>query len=108
MRMRRIAAVVGRSVATVSRFLAGPGLSSLKALNPVTPVASADQRQSRALHPELPARVGLWPRMEQQRGAHRWLPSFLAYYNARRPHSALGYQAPASRIYGNNLLQLNS
>jgi transposase InsO family protein len=37
-----------------------------------------------------------------------WLPSFLAYYNARRPHSALGYQPPASRLGGNNLLQLNS
>ncbi|MBN9372129.1 IS481 family transposase [Hydrogenophaga sp.] len=37
-----------------------------------------------------------------------WLPSFLAYYNARRPHSALGYKPPASRLSGNNLLQLNS
>lgn len=37
-----------------------------------------------------------------------WLPSFLTYYNARRPHSALGYKPPASRIAGNNLLQLNT
>lgn len=37
-----------------------------------------------------------------------WLPAFLAYYNARRPHSALGYKPPASRLAGNNLLQLNS
>lgn len=37
-----------------------------------------------------------------------WLPAFLAYYNARRPHSALGYRPPASRLSGNNLLQLNS
>ena len=38
MPMRRIAVVVGRSVATVShRFLAGLGLSSLKALDPVVP-----------------------------------------------------------------------
>lgn len=37
-----------------------------------------------------------------------WLPAFLAYYNTRRPHSALGYQPPASRIAGNNLLQLNT
>jgi len=36
------------------------------------------------------------------------LPSFLNYYNARRPHSALGYRPPASRLAGNNLLQLNS
>jgi hypothetical protein len=35
MPMRRIALVVGRSVATVSRLLAGLGLSSLKALDPV-------------------------------------------------------------------------
>jgi transposase InsO family protein len=37
-----------------------------------------------------------------------WLPHFLAYYNCRRRHSALGYQPPASRISGNNLLQLNT
>ncbi|MDP3310448.1 MAG: IS481 family transposase [Polaromonas sp.] len=37
-----------------------------------------------------------------------WLPSFLAYYNTRRPHSALGYKPPASRLGGNNLLQLNN
>ena len=37
-----------------------------------------------------------------------WLPAFLSYYNARRPHSALGYRPPASRLGGNNLLQLNS
>ena len=37
-----------------------------------------------------------------------WLPRFLAYYNTRRPHSALNYQPPASRISGNNLLQLNT
>jgi len=36
-----------------------------------------------------------------------WLPAFLAYYNTRRPHSALGYRPPASRLGGNNLLQLN-
>ena len=37
-----------------------------------------------------------------------WLPAFLAYYNSQRPHSALGYKPPASRLGGNNLLQLNS
>lgn len=37
-----------------------------------------------------------------------WLPAFLAYYNSRRPHSALGYKPPASRLGGNNLLQLNN
>lgn len=37
-----------------------------------------------------------------------WLPAFLSYYNSRRPHSALGYKPPASRLGGNNLLQLNS
>ena len=36
------------------------------------------------------------------------LPAFLAYYNSRRPHSALGYKPPASRLGGNNLLQLNT
>jgi transposase InsO family protein len=38
----------------------------------------------------------------------RLLPSFLNYYNARRPHSALGFKPPASRLAGNNLLQLNT
>jgi transposase InsO family protein len=37
-----------------------------------------------------------------------WLPAFLAYYNARRPHSALGYKPPASRLGAANLLQLNT
>lgn len=37
-----------------------------------------------------------------------WLAAFLAYYNARRPHSALGYKPPASRLGGYNLLQLNN
>ena len=37
-----------------------------------------------------------------------WLPSFLAYYNVRRPHSALGHKPPASRLGRNNLLQLDS
>jgi len=37
-----------------------------------------------------------------------WLPAFLSYYNTRRPHSALGYKPPASRLGGNNLLQLNT
>ena len=37
MPMRRIATVVGRSVATVSRVLARLGLSSLKALDPLAP-----------------------------------------------------------------------
>lgn len=36
------------------------------------------------------------------------LPAFLSYYNARRPHSALGHKPPASRLGGNNLLQLNT
>lgn len=38
MPMHRIASVVGRSVATISRWLARLGLSSLKALEPVAPV----------------------------------------------------------------------
>lgn len=47
----------------------------------------------------------VWANSAERTG---WLPAFLTYYNARRPHSALGYQPPASRLYGNNLLQLNS
>jgi transposase InsO family protein len=47
----------------------------------------------------------VWANSAERTG---WLPAFLTYYNARRPHSALGYQPPASRLYGNNLLQLNT
>jgi transposase InsO family protein len=47
----------------------------------------------------------IWAHSEERAA---WLPAFLAYYNARRPHSALRYQPPASRLAGNNLLQLNT
>lgn len=228
MPMRRIASVVGRSVATISRFLAGLGLSSLKALDPVEPVVRyeraapgellhmdtkklgrivrpshrvtgdrrdtvegagwefahvaiddhsragfvqmhSDERKNSAVQflkdcvahyaalgvqikrlitdngpayrstlfnktcqalgikhtftkPYRPQTNGKAERFIQtclrewaygrtyanssERTA--WLPAFLAYYNARRPHSALGYRPPASRLGGNNLLQLNS
>ena len=228
MPMRRIAAVVGRSVATISRLLAGLGLSSLKALEPVRPIVRYEREapgqllhmdtkklgriervghringdpttrtrgagwefahvaiddHSRAafvqMHPDerklsavdfLKAAVAHYaalgvrierlltdngnayrsilfnktcqalgikhiftkPYRPQTNGkAERfiqtclrewaygrtwshsnertaWLPAFLAYYNARRPHSALGYKPPASRLGGTNLLQLNS
>ncbi len=228
MPMRRIASVVGRSVATISRFLAGLGLSSLKALVPVDPVVRYereapgellhmdtkklgrivrpshrvtgdrrdkvdgagwefahvaiddhsragfvqmhdDERKDSAVQflkdcvahyaalgvqikrlitdngpayrsvlfnktcqalgikhtftrPYRPQTNGKAERFIQtclrewaygrtyatssERTA--WLPAFLSYYNARRPHSALGYKPPASRLGGNNLLQLNT
>lgn len=100
MPMRRIASVVGRSVATVSRSLAGLGLSSLKALDPVEPIVRYErQAPGELLHMDT-KKLG--------RIVRPWLPSFLSYYNARRPHSALGYKPPASRLGGNNLLQLNN
>lgn len=37
-----------------------------------------------------------------------WLRSFLSYYNAKRPHSALLYRPSTSRLAGNNLLQLDN
>jgi transposase InsO family protein len=227
MPMRRIAAVVGRSVATVSRLLAGLGLSSLKALDPVQPIVRyerespgellhmdtkklgriereghringdrttrsrgagwefahvaiddhsragfvqmhGDERKESVVDflkatvahykalgvtikrlltdngsayrsklfaktcqalgikhtftkPYRPQTNGKAERFIQtclrewaygrswSNSAERtdWLPAFLAYYNARRPHSALGYKPPASRLGGNNLLQLN-
>jgi transposase InsO family protein len=228
MPMRRIAAVVGRSVATVSRLLAGLGLSSLKALDPVQPIVRyerespgellhmdtkklgriereghringdrttrsrgagwefahvaiddhsragfvqmhGDERKESVVDflkatvahykalgvtikrlltdngsayrsklfaktcqalgikhtftkPYRPQTNGKAERFIQtclrewaygrswSNSAERtdWLPAFLAYYNARRPHSALGYKPPASRLGGNNLLQLNT
>ena len=228
MPMRRIAAVVGRSVATVSRLLARLGLSSLKALDPVAPLVRyereapgellhmdtkklgrivrpshrvtgdrrdsvdgagwefahvaiddhsragfvqmhADERKGSAVEflkaavahyealgvtvkrlitdngsayrsrlfaktcqalgirhtftkPYRPQTNGKAERFIQtclrewaygrvwanSRERTAWLPAFLSYYNARRPHSALGYRPPASRLGGNNLLQLNS
>lgn len=47
----------------------------------------------------------IWANSEERTA---WLPAFVTYYNTRRPHSALGYKPPASRLSGNNLLQLNS
>lgn len=47
----------------------------------------------------------IWAHSEERTS---WLTAFLIYYNARRPHSALQYQPPASRLAGNNLLQLNT
>ena len=47
----------------------------------------------------------LWTHSDERTA---WLPAFLAYYNTRRLHSALGYSPPASRLGGNNLLQLNT
>ncbi len=228
MPMRRIAAVVGRSVATVSRFLAGLGLSSLKALEPVQPIVRyereapgellhmdtkklgrielvghritgdrtergrgagwefahvaiddhsragfvqmrSDERKESVVDflkatvahykalgvtikrlltdngsayrsklfaktcqalgirhtftkPYRPQTNGKAERFIQtclrewaygrtwSNSAERtdWLPAFLTYYNARRPHSALGYKPPASRLGGKNLLQLNN
>jgi len=228
MPMRRIASLVGRSVATISRFLAALGLSSLKALDPVAPTVRyerdapgellhidtkklgcivrpshrvtgdrrdsfdgagwefahvaiddhsrvgfvqvrADEKKESAVEflkatvahyrslgvtvkrlltdngsayrskafsatckalgikhtytrPYRPQTNGKAERFIQtclrewaygrvwKNSAERtaWLPSFLAYYNARRPHSALGYQPPASRLGGKNLLQLNN
>lgn len=228
MPMRRIAAVVGRSVATISRWLARLGLSSLKALQPAAPVVRyehdtpgamlhmdtkklgrierpshrvtgnrrdsvdgagwefahvaiddhsrvgfvqmhADERKGSAVNflqaavahyaalgvrierlltdngsayrsrlfaktcqalgikhcftkPYHPQTNGKAERFIQtclrewaygrtwQHSAERtaWLPAFLSYYNTRRPHSALGHRPPASRLGGNNLLQLNS
>ena len=43
MPMRRIAAVVGRSVATVGSLLAALGLSSLKALEPAQPIVRCER-----------------------------------------------------------------
>ncbi len=228
MPMRRIAGVVGRSVATISRFLAALGLSSLRALEPAQPVVRyeraapgellhmdtkklgriehpshrvtgdrrdasrgagwefahvaiddhsrcgfvqmhANERKESAVHalkaavahykalgvtverlltdngsayrsrlfaqtcralgikhtftrPYRPQTNGKAERFIQtclrewaygrvwNNSAERtaWLPAFLAYYNARRPHSALGYKPPASRLGGKNLLQLDT
>ena len=47
----------------------------------------------------------IWANSEERTA---WLPAFVTYYNTRRPHSALGYKPPASRLSGNNLLQLNT
>jgi transposase InsO family protein len=47
----------------------------------------------------------IWQSSEQRNAS---LPAFIDYYNFRRPHSALAYQPPGSRINGNNLLQLNT
>lgn len=47
----------------------------------------------------------LWNHSDERTAS---LPAFLAYYNARRPHSALEDKPPASRLAGNNLLKLDT
>lgn len=47
----------------------------------------------------------IWQSNEERNAC---LPAFMDYYNSRRPHSAMAYQPPLSRIEGNNLLQLNT
>jgi transposase InsO family protein len=47
----------------------------------------------------------IWQSSEERNAR---LPDFLAYYNARRPHSALNGLPPLSRIGGNNVLQNNT
>lgn len=68
-------------------------------------VPPANERQGLAIHADLPSRMSLWNNSAERTA---WLPSFLAYYNTPRPHSALGHKPPVSRLGGNNLLQLNS
>lgn len=43
-------------------------------------------------------------------GAERtaWLSAFLSYYNARRPHSALGYKPPAPASAGTTYCNLTA
>ena len=48
-----------------------------------------------------PAAKWAYGRVEQQRRAHRLAAVLPAYYNTRRPHSALGHQPPASRLSEN-------
>ena len=69
------------------------------------PAGLAD-RSSRPHKTRSTVDAELRQRIEQLRRGR--MPAFLAYYNSRRPHSALGYKPPASRLGGNNLLQLNS
>ncbi len=87
MPMRRIAAIVGRSVSTVSRLLAGLGLSSLKALDPIAPIVRYEReapgellhidtkKLGRIVHPSHrvtgdrrdTARGGAWLRISEER-----------------------------------------
>jgi hypothetical protein len=57
--MRRIAAVVGRSISTASRLLARLGLSSLKALDPPTAqVRYEHEAPDKLLHMNTPGGSG--------------------------------------------------
>ena len=58
-----------------------------------------DQRQSRTVQPHPAHRMGLRPTLDQQQPpTAAGLDRFLAHYNTRRGHSALGGQPPISRL----------
>ena len=61
------------------------------------PLPTADERESRALHPHAPRRLGLRRHLPLKRRTHRRLDGWLWHYNHRRRHSALGHQPPVTR-----------
>jgi hypothetical protein len=64
---------------------------------PHPPLPTADERESRALHPHAPRRLGLRRHLPLKRRTHRRLDGWLWHYNHRRRHSALGHQPPVTR-----------
>ncbi len=58
---------------------------------------TADQRQSRTLHPHHAQRLGLRRDLPHQPRTHQALDGWLWHYNHRDRHSALGHQPPVSR-----------
>ena len=76
-----------------------------KRTKPYTP---QDQRQSRAVRSDIPARMGLakpYAQSDQRRDA---LEPFLKHYNHHRPHFGPKGKTPISRIPSNNLSRHDS
>jgi hypothetical protein len=65
-------------------------------LHPSLP--AEDERESTSADHDSPARVGLPLRLPHKPAPQPSLPSFLRWYNDRRPHSALGGWPPISGV----------
>lgn len=100
--MRAIADRLGVPVSTLRRWLASHGMNRLPRLDPPPPV----QRYEHAAPGDL-LHLDLKELGRIVRPGHRVSGDPRDRYDRHRPHSALGYQPPMSRIPRNNVSNLN-
>jgi transposase InsO family protein len=84
----------------VSRQFKALCRSARNPARPHPPVQPADERKSRALHPDQLSheKRQASPLSQQRRSRRRWLTLYLHFYNFHRAHSSLSYNPPISRL----------